>query len=97
AIGGSIPMVTKVFGGLGFVLLAAMAATSNDASQRALGRGWNVLHLAGVYVLWVDFIFTYMGTATRSPFHAVMTLAFAGAFVVRALAWSSRRAAVSRA
>jgi methionine sulfoxide reductase heme-binding subunit len=97
AIGASIPMVTKVFGGLGFALIAAMAATSNDASQRALGRGWGVLHAVGIWVIWIDFTFTYMGTATVAPFHAVMTLAFAGALVVRMLAWSARRAAVSRA
>jgi methionine sulfoxide reductase heme-binding subunit len=94
---GQIQPLTIAFGGIGFVLLAAMAATSNDGSQRALGRGWSALHTTGLWVLWLDFIFTYMGTAARSPFHAVMTLAFAGAFVLRMLSWSARRAAVSRA
>src|SRR5215470_17507824 len=67
---------TLVFGGAGFVLLALMAATSTDAAQRALGRGWGILHTTGLYVLWLDFIFTYMGTAAVAPFHAIMTLAF---------------------
>jgi sulfoxide reductase heme-binding subunit YedZ len=87
---------TLVFGGAGFVLLAAMAATSNDAAQRALGRGWGRLHSVGIHVLWLDFIFTYVGPATVSPFHAVMTLAFATALGLRLLAWSGRRVAVGR-
>jgi methionine sulfoxide reductase heme-binding subunit len=82
---------TIVFGGAGFVLLGLMAATSNDASQRALGRTWGRLHTVGVHVLWLDFTFTYGGTAARSTFHAVMTLAFAGALALRAAAWSAGR------
>ncbi|HXJ35472.1 MAG TPA: hypothetical protein VMS22_15670 [Candidatus Eisenbacteria bacterium] len=88
--GAAIAPLVKLFGGAGFVFLALMAATSNDASQRALGRAWGALHTTGIYVLWLDFIFTYMGTATIAPFHTVMTLAFAAALVVRMLAWSSR-------
>jgi DMSO/TMAO reductase YedYZ heme-binding membrane subunit len=91
---GSVATTTIVFGSAGFVLLGLMAATSTDAAQRALGRGWGVLHTTGLYVVWLDFTFTYMGTATSAPFHALMTLAFAGVFVLRMLAWSARRAAV---
>jgi DMSO/TMAO reductase YedYZ heme-binding membrane subunit len=97
SFGGSIPMVTVVFGGLGFALIAAMAATSNDASQRALGAAWGWLHTTGVYVVWLDFTFTYMGTALIAPFHLLMTALFAAAIVLRALAWSARRAALRTA
>jgi DMSO/TMAO reductase YedYZ heme-binding membrane subunit len=90
--GEGISPLTMVFGGGGFVFLALMAATSNDASQRALGRGWGGLHRLGLYVVWLDFIFTYSGAATVSVFHAVMTGTFALAFVLRMLAWSARRA-----
>jgi methionine sulfoxide reductase heme-binding subunit len=74
---------TLVFGGAGFVLLALMAATSTDAAQRALGRGWTWLHTTGLWVLWLDFVFTYVGPAAASPFHAVMTLLFVAALVLR--------------
>ena len=84
---------TLVFGGAGFVLLGLMAATSNDASQRALGRAWGVLHKVGLYVLWLDFIFTYMGMATSAPFHAVMTRAFAAAWTLRIVAFGTARRA----
>lgn len=83
--------VGLVFGGSGFVFVAAMAATSNDAAQRALGRGWGALHTAGVYLLWVDFVFTYGGAAVVSPYHAAMTLAFVAAWLCRVLAWARRR------
>jgi DMSO/TMAO reductase YedYZ heme-binding membrane subunit len=96
--------VTVVFGGAGFVFLALMAATSTDAAQRALGRWWDRLHKTGVYVVWLDFIFTYMGPVLKffsgsgadavewlSPFHTVMTLAFATAWTLRLVAFAMSR------
>ena len=84
-----IAPLTKLFGGAGFVLLALMAATSTDGAQHALGRAWGWLHLVGVYVLWLDFIFTYSGTATTAPFHGLMTLLFALAWTLRVVAFTS--------
>lgn len=89
--GEPINRLTIIFGSAGFVFLGLMAATSNDASQRALGRAWGWLHTAGLYVVWIDFIFTYSGTATRAPFHALMTLLFAAAWTLRVLAFFDRR------
>jgi DMSO/TMAO reductase YedYZ heme-binding membrane subunit len=87
--GAGIALLTKIFGGAGFVLLGLMAATSNDASQRALGRAWGWLHAVGLYVLWLDFVFTYSGTATIAPFHAVMTAAFALAWMMRVFVFTT--------
>ena len=70
----NVQTATLVGGGLGYAFVALMAATSNDAAQRALGRGWAPLHTTGLYYLWFIFIFTYMGPATRSAFHAAMVL-----------------------
>jgi len=89
--GVGIQPLTKVFGTAGFVFLAVMAATSTDAAQRGLGRVWGWIHLAGVYVLWIDFIFTYSGTATIAPFHGVMTAAFALAWTLRVVVFMSAR------
>jgi DMSO/TMAO reductase YedYZ heme-binding membrane subunit len=97
--GEPIPTITLVFGGAGFVALGLMAATSNDASQRRLGRAWRWLHLVGVYVLWIDFIVTYSGPVSGyfadkdplSPFHVAMTLIFALAWMLRVVAyWAPR-------
>ena len=91
--GEPIPTTTLVFGGGGFVMLGLMAATSFDTAQRALGPAWGWLHTVGAYVLWIDFIFTYSGTATIAPFHAVMTQVFALAWMLRVVAfWSARGA-----
>ncbi|MEQ9143604.1 MAG: hypothetical protein RLO08_04525 [Parvibaculaceae bacterium] len=54
-------MATVIGGGLGYALMFAMAATSNDASVRALGRNWNRLHTAGMHYLWFIFAFSYYG------------------------------------
>jgi DMSO/TMAO reductase YedYZ heme-binding membrane subunit len=79
----SVKPATVVGGGLGFALIAAMAATSNDASVRLLGRGWHVLHTVGVYYLWVIFALTYSGPARVSLFHAAMTLVLVAALGLR--------------
>ncbi len=84
--------LTLAFGGAGFVFLALMAATSTNAAQRALGPWWTRLHKTGVWVLWLDFIFTYMGAATASMFHAVMTVAFAAVALLRLSAAVAARA-----
>jgi sulfoxide reductase heme-binding subunit YedZ len=42
----------RVVGGLGYVFIAFMAATSNDGAVRALGRErWSRLHRVGLYLL----------------------------------------------
>jgi DMSO/TMAO reductase YedYZ heme-binding membrane subunit len=60
-----------------------MAATSTDGAQRRLGRAWGTLHTVGIYYLWFIFLFTYMGPARQSVFHAVMTLVLTAAWAVR--------------
>jgi DMSO/TMAO reductase YedYZ heme-binding membrane subunit len=53
---------TLVGGGAAYLLLAAMVATSNDASVRALGvRRWKRLHTTGLWVLWFVFFQSYAG------------------------------------
>ena len=91
--GNPIGPVTKIFGTAGFVLLALMAATSNDFAVQALGAAWRWLHLLGVWVLWIDFTFTYIGTALRTPLHGAMTAILLGAAGLRGWAtWQRRRA-----
>jgi DMSO/TMAO reductase YedYZ heme-binding membrane subunit len=59
-----VPWATIVVGGFGFVVVAAMAATSSDAAVRRLGgRRWSRLHRFGLYCLWGIFTITYAGTS----------------------------------
>ena len=85
---------TLVGGGLGFVFIAAMAATSSDAAVKALGRTrWTLLHRTGVWYLWLIFAFTFVPDPSRGwdALHAGFVAAFAAAPLVRAAAWAKTR------
>ncbi len=58
--------ITLVFGGFGYVLLAAMTVTSTDRAMRALGRNWKRLHTTGIYYLWLIFAQSYAGRVFAS-------------------------------
>lgn len=58
----SIPVVAA--GGIAYLLILAMAATSNDWSFRRLGRNWKRLHTAGIYYIWLIFLATFAGHTT---------------------------------
>jgi DMSO/TMAO reductase YedYZ heme-binding membrane subunit len=58
----SIDIVSGIGGGIGFVLIGALAATSNDQAIRRLGaRNWKRLHSAALQWLWVIYTVTYLG------------------------------------
>lgn len=53
------PLPALAAGGLAYALMFAMAATSNDAAMRALGRNWKCLHTLGMNSLWLIFTLSY--------------------------------------
>jgi sulfoxide reductase heme-binding subunit YedZ len=54
---------TLVIGGLGYVFIALMAATSNDAAVAWLGRRWwGRLHRVGGWFVWLVFLTTFGST-----------------------------------
>jgi hypothetical protein len=86
--------LTLVFGGLGFVFVAALAATSSDAAFRTLGRArWTALHRTGVWYLWFIFWYTFPPDPERGwdATHAIAVAAFTAAPLVRAAAWLKTR------
>jgi len=86
---------TIVFGGLGFVFVALLAATSSDAAVRKLGRArWTLLHRTGVWYLWFIFAFTFVpkpGGSEWDPLHVLAVAAFVAAPLVRAAAFAKTR------
>ena len=49
-----------VSGGLAYLFIVLMAATSFDGAVRWLGaRRWRLLHLVGLYFLWISFLITF--------------------------------------
>jgi sulfoxide reductase heme-binding subunit YedZ len=81
--GDDTSILTVVGGGWGFVLLAAMAATSNDASQRALRKNWRRLHLLGVWTIWIIFAVSYFPAALTSPLAAGGSVALLASLALR--------------
>ena len=59
---GEVPsLVTILFGGLAYVLLYAMAFTSNRSAMKMLGANWKRLHRIGIHYLWFIFAQSYVG------------------------------------
>lgn len=49
-----------VTGGLAYLFIVLMAATSFDSAVRCLGpKRWRLLHLCGLYFLWISFVITF--------------------------------------
>lgn len=76
-------LLTVIGGGWGFALLFAMAATSNDASQKRLGKNWRRLHRLGIWTVWIIFAVTYFPAVPTSPIAAAASLALVAALLLR--------------
>ncbi|HET6202357.1 MAG TPA: hypothetical protein VFI25_06080 [Planctomycetota bacterium] len=97
SVGGVIDragIVTVLLGGVGYLFLAAMTATSFDRSAAWLGPArWKRLHTTGVYYLWLVFFLTFASRAASSLVYASLALAllavlafrFAGPSIVQRL------------
>jgi hypothetical protein len=78
----NIQAATIYGGGLAYVFVYAMTATSFDRSAAWLGpRRWHLLHKVGAYYIWFIFFQSYVPRAFVSPFYipfAVVLIADVG-------------------
>lgn len=84
--GASRGPIVWIGGGIAYALMWAMAATSNDAAMRALGKNWRRLHLTAMWWLWIVFTNSYFGRIFRPETQllgVVMTLLFVSAALIR--------------
>jgi methionine sulfoxide reductase heme-binding subunit len=87
-------MVAIVGGGLCYVGIFAMAATSNNWGMKRLGRqGWKVLHTVGGYFAALVFTNSYVGRLESQPLLAIsalslLAMAFALHFAKIAKVWA---------
>lgn len=87
-----VSMTVVLAGGIAYLLILSMAATSNDSSQRRLGRNWKRLHTAGIYYVWLVFLATFAGHTTifamlySALFLVAMLLRVAAALRLRSVA-----------
>jgi methionine sulfoxide reductase heme-binding subunit len=81
---------TFVTGGIAYLFIALLAATSFDRAVAALGpKSWKRLHSIGLWVIWVSFVFT---NGKRIPASTVYTIPVAILFAALALRlWAARR------
>ena len=93
-LGVELELVTIIGGGLAFVLMWAMAATSNEVSIRALGKNWRRLHLLGLHYLWIIFMQSFAGRVfveNADPIYAVLVIVGLIGLILRAwVYWSVR-------
>lgn len=90
-------VASLVPGGIAYLFIFAMAATSNQPAMRALGRNWKRLHTTGIHVIWLIFTLAYAkripDMETRAIGITMTTLALA-ALSIRVLARRQRPSAL---
>jgi sulfoxide reductase heme-binding subunit YedZ len=80
-------------GGIAYVFLAAMTATSFNRSAAWLGaRRWRLLHKTGMYYCWFIFFISYLPRAlVESLLYLPFVFVLLGAVALRFAAWRSAR------
>jgi len=79
-----------VSGGLAYVFIVLMAATSFDGAVRWLGaKRWRLLHLAGLYFLWISFLITFGKRIPMSAGYVLPVVVLLSALALRL--WPQRR------
>lgn len=87
-----------VTGGLAYLFIAAMAATSLDRAPALIGmRAWSLLHRMGAWYIWLSFAVAFGRRAAIDPAYWPAMLLIAAALVIRILAWVRMRRQVLRA
>lgn len=91
------PLPTLIGGGTGYLFVALMAATSNDAALRRLGpRLWRMLHATGGWIVLFIFALTYAGRIAEHPGLGIpATALIAAALALRIAAWLKTRQAMA--
>jgi len=78
------PMLTIMGGGIAYVFIALLAATSFDGAVRKLGpKNWQRLHKAGVWYIWLIFMVSYGGRAAVDPAYLPPALLLIAAAAIR--------------
>lgn len=85
------PMTTIVGGGIAYVFIAAMAATSFDGAARWMGaKNWQRLHKTGIWYVWIVFMTSYGKRAVVMPEYIPPVLLLIAAAGLR-FAWKRAR------
>ena len=81
---------SEVFGGIGYAVIIAMTVTSFDRTARLLGpRAWRLLHLAGGYYLWVQFMVAFGKRIPDMPLYVLFLVPLLVVMTLRLIAMAS--------
>ena len=84
-------LASYVFGGTGYAFIIAMTATSFDRTAAAIGpRAWRILHLAGGYYLWIQFMVGFGKRVPGMPLYSLFLIPLLAVMAVRLIAMASR-------
>jgi DMSO/TMAO reductase YedYZ heme-binding membrane subunit len=87
----STNLASYVFGGIGYAFIIAMTATSFDRTAAAIGpRAWRVLHLAGGYYLWLQFMVSFGKRLPGMPLYSLFLIPLLAVLALRLLAMTRR-------
>ncbi len=68
-------MVSIVGGGLGYLLMYAMAFTSTDKMVRRVGiKNWKLLHTVGINYLVIAFLFAFISSIFQKEIYSIYTI-----------------------
>jgi DMSO/TMAO reductase YedYZ heme-binding membrane subunit len=75
---------TLISGGLAYLFILAMAATSFDRTAAMIGpKAWRWLHLCGAYYIWLSFMVTFGKRAVMDPFYWPLITVLIAALALR--------------
>jgi sulfoxide reductase heme-binding subunit YedZ len=81
-----------IFGGIGYAFIIAMTATSFDRTAIAIGpRAWKILHLAGGYYLWFQFMVSFGKRIPAMPLYSLFLIPLLAVMALRLIAMASAR------
>lgn len=80
-------------GGLAYLFIALMTATSFDRTAALIGpKAWRVLHTVGSHYVWTLFALSYIPRALNDPWYIPLAALVIAAMTVRVAAWWVKRA-----
>ena len=86
-----------VTGGLAYLFILLMAATSFDRSAAWLGpRAWRVLHVAGVHYIALSFLIAFGMRIPQGAAYAIPVAVLLALYAVRAVSWVRESRRLSR-
>jgi sulfoxide reductase heme-binding subunit YedZ len=87
-------LVTYIFGGIGYVVIITMTATSFDRTADLIGPlAWRRLHLLGGYYLWIQFVVSFGRRVPDMPLYALFLIPLFAVMAARVIAMASSRSA----